>query len=694
MENGSEYIIESLMEEKLQQQQHARDFEFPSSPNKRQKLVAELPNSNSKGKEKIVEEEEKMDGKSNNICGICFSEEDGKSIKGSIDSCNHYFCFVCIMEWSKRESRCPLCKQRFNTIIRPPKDGLFINERIVNVPTRDQVWHPLGNVSTGPSDPYARANCTECQSSLDENLLLLCDLCDSAAHTYCVGLGSTVPEGHWYCRDCTLSMDNHCNSQLDIDSDDRNSEVGESVTISEIVQGPYLTVSSRDIGAEIKVTDPGMRHLIHCGDVQSCQISPTTATGKKISAGTMVTDSSMKIASHRRGVQSHIKILRENWDALRNGSLQFSSTSGSRNSKIPDSKVINDKTSQSQSSSCSQNANNKNDAGNLSNRNNSYDTDKAWKMLDIAKSVQWAREGKTSHCVSKHQFGKRNTQADATVTNSNSSRLEIKSPQQKDLRGLGSDKTFRCEGVIACTNSKSPNFEKEKPFKHAIEETSKWQNGGPNIIHASKYCGLAFLKQVQTFDQLDTLHKKGKKIPAQVNQESSLGGINKQVRIDAVVSPDTSSHGISKLLNSRSDSGAFSSCKAEPLKENCVLGKTSASATPRADCAKSEIQSLVKLNLKQLSEGKKIGFNEFKKIAKVSTHTILAACGLEHSNSSVRRPYPYLACSHTGSQRRQQQLHMLDPMHSSCTECFHGFVKDVVNSILTEKVASFAFSNS
>ncbi|KAI3991828.1 hypothetical protein MKX01_038226 [Papaver californicum] len=610
MENGSGYIIESLMEEKLQQQQHACDCEFPSSPNKRQKLVAELPNSNSKGKEKIVEEEEEeMDSKSNNICGICFSEEDGKSIKGSID-----------------KSRCPLCKQRFNTIIRPPKDGLFMNERIVNIPTRDQ--------------------------PLDENLLLLCDLCDSAAHTYCVGLGSTVPEGHWCCHECTLSLDNHCNSQLDIDSDDRNSEAGESVTISEIVRGPYLTVSNRDTGAEIKVTDPGVRHLIHCGDVQSCQISPTTVTGKNINAGTMVTDSSMKIASHRRDVQSILK------------------------SFIPDSKVINDKTSQSQSSSCSQNANNKNDAGNLSNRNNSYDTDKAWKILDIAKSVQRAREGKTSHCVSKHQFGKRNTQADATVTNSNSSRLEIKSPQQKDLRGFAFDKTF-----------------KEKPFKHASEETSKWQNGGPNIIHASKYCGLAFLKQVQTFDQLDALHKKGKKNPAQVNQESSLGGINKRVRIDAAVSPNTSSHGIFKLLNSRSDGGAFSSCKAKPLKENCVLGKTSASATPRADCAKSEIQSLVKLNLKQLSKGKKIGLNEFKKIAKVSTHTILAACGLEHSNSSVHRTYPHLACSHTGSQSRQQQLHMLDPMHSSCTECFHGFVKDV-NSILTEKVASFAFSNS
>lgn len=32
--------------------------------------------------------------------------------------------------------------------------------------------------------------------------MLLCDLCDSPAHTYCVGLGHEVPEGNWYCESC------------------------------------------------------------------------------------------------------------------------------------------------------------------------------------------------------------------------------------------------------------------------------------------------------------------------------------------------------------------------------------------------------------------------------------------------------------------------------------------------------------
>ncbi len=33
------------------------------------------------------------------------------------DSCCHKFCFVCILEWSKVKAECPLCKQRFRSII-------------------------------------------------------------------------------------------------------------------------------------------------------------------------------------------------------------------------------------------------------------------------------------------------------------------------------------------------------------------------------------------------------------------------------------------------------------------------------------------------------------------------------------------------------------------------------------------------
>lgn len=116
---------------------HLKTLNLISSPNS-SNTVRE------KGKSKIEEEEheehkEVEEGdREMDMCGICLSEE-GKAIRGQVDSCDHYFCFVCIMEWAKLETRCPICKRRFGSICRLPKEGVLARERIVQVPVRDQV---------------------------------------------------------------------------------------------------------------------------------------------------------------------------------------------------------------------------------------------------------------------------------------------------------------------------------------------------------------------------------------------------------------------------------------------------------------------------------------------------------------------------------------------------------------------------
>ncbi|KAH8252444.1 hypothetical protein KR032_000006 [Drosophila birchii] len=47
-------------------------------------------------------------------CAICLSRCHRKCFT---DSCMHQFCFKCLCEWSKIKAECPLCKQRFKTII-------------------------------------------------------------------------------------------------------------------------------------------------------------------------------------------------------------------------------------------------------------------------------------------------------------------------------------------------------------------------------------------------------------------------------------------------------------------------------------------------------------------------------------------------------------------------------------------------
>ncbi|KAH7542988.1 hypothetical protein FEM48_Zijuj02G0134200 [Ziziphus jujuba var. spinosa] len=155
-----------------------------------------------KGKEKIVEEVKTEVGKQ--VCGICLSEEDKRRVKGTLNCCTHYFCFTCIMEWAKVESRCPLCKQRFKTISKPARCamGIDLREVVIPVPERDQVYQPSEEELRSYLDPYENVICTECHEGGDDGLMLLCDLCDSPAHTYCVGLGREVPVDNWYCEVC------------------------------------------------------------------------------------------------------------------------------------------------------------------------------------------------------------------------------------------------------------------------------------------------------------------------------------------------------------------------------------------------------------------------------------------------------------------------------------------------------------
>ncbi|XP_012228103.1 E3 ubiquitin-protein ligase Topors [Linepithema humile] len=47
-------------------------------------------------------------------CSICL----GKLVNTSFtDSCLHQFCFTCLLQWSKIKTECPLCKQKFKSII-------------------------------------------------------------------------------------------------------------------------------------------------------------------------------------------------------------------------------------------------------------------------------------------------------------------------------------------------------------------------------------------------------------------------------------------------------------------------------------------------------------------------------------------------------------------------------------------------
>ncbi|EEC12448.1 conserved hypothetical protein [Ixodes scapularis] len=65
-----------------------------------------------------------------NTCAICLGKPENKSFT---DSCFHTFCFGCLAEWAKLKPECPLCKQRFKSIIHSVRsledyDQYFLSE--------------------------------------------------------------------------------------------------------------------------------------------------------------------------------------------------------------------------------------------------------------------------------------------------------------------------------------------------------------------------------------------------------------------------------------------------------------------------------------------------------------------------------------------------------------------------------------
>ncbi|KAK9086340.1 hypothetical protein Syun_028734 [Stephania yunnanensis] len=207
-----------------------------------------------KGKEKVLNLQNDL-GKQ--ICGICLSEEGKGTIQGTLNCCTHFFCFACIMEWSKVESRCPLCKQRFATISKPARTNIGIDLRnmVIQVPKRDQVYQPSEEELRGYLDPYENVVCMECQHGGDDSLMLLCDLCDSPAHTYCVGLGREVPEGNWYCKGC------------------RSADPGSSTLPTLDLNQPFQGTSGNDIGIDLRLgpedSSPAPRYSVSATDLPS-----------------------------------------------------------------------------------------------------------------------------------------------------------------------------------------------------------------------------------------------------------------------------------------------------------------------------------------------------------------------------------------------------------------------------------------
>ena len=128
------------------------------------------------------------------------------------DGCNHDFCKSCLIEWSQRSSKCPMCKKLyFNIFIYDNgiKKQLSLNEirhkyKSVILENNDEESNNNNNneEEENNSEDDNDEGCYICGKDTDQANLLVCDRCGgNYCHYYCNNLDK-IPEGKWYCAYC------------------------------------------------------------------------------------------------------------------------------------------------------------------------------------------------------------------------------------------------------------------------------------------------------------------------------------------------------------------------------------------------------------------------------------------------------------------------------------------------------------
>lgn len=484
-----------------------------------------------------------------------------------------------------------------------------------------QVYNYLGNASTTVFDPYANIICSECQTAADEELLLLCDLCDSASHTYCVGLGATIPEGDWYCRDCAKIRDEHSRNQSDSDGCNQDSydilrAVRASRTPLQASQSPIqasqspiqpsqTSAESSQTPAQASQMPTQSSQLPGRSPQRPVQSSQTPVSIFEIVSDAVVSNSSQGFTSEVvveqqtaqrassgeqhvrtlrqcRNLQVHIRKIRENWNALRSGSLTFSSSFSNNSNRDHNNRRKNkvnigmSREPDSISSVSREHSADVSSSSNISHNAGFKDVSKAWKMMEIAKSVEGTRK-RTVLNHSSHVCPKRNNISKDTKNHNTSSFVS------KHSNGLNGCTTLFVVKQHKCLGHEKSCIEKEMGI---MEHFNAVAIGVPRDIKESYH------------------HKIGR-----VSSQESPSCQKKPTPVQNVLNCPSSASCSPSVQSSLPTIDPVSIVNSHDKKHSEVRSADKNYITrDNMKCsAKDEIQSLVKLNLKLQSKDYRLG---------------------------------------------------------------------------------------
>ncbi|GKT47944.1 PHD and RING finger domain-containing protein [Colletotrichum spaethianum] len=139
-------------------------------------------------------------------------EESESNFIATLVGCNHVVHDQCIRSWAKNSNTCPICRTPFNEVSLsselngPPVDSYAVQDK-----KQEQEFDIHRWLEENPEDEASEPSpaCPICESSDHEEVLLLCDGCNAAYHTHCIGLSGVPQTEYWYCFECADNNNNN-----------------------------------------------------------------------------------------------------------------------------------------------------------------------------------------------------------------------------------------------------------------------------------------------------------------------------------------------------------------------------------------------------------------------------------------------------------------------------------------------------
>ncbi|XP_078805294.1 uncharacterized protein phrf1 isoform X8 [Oryzias latipes] len=143
-------------------------------------------------------------------CPICLNTFSEQPV-ATPENCEHYFCFDCILEWTKNANSCPVDRTTFNSIYIRKCYGGKVKKMVT-------VQKPAQKSQEDAVDlDLEQTNCEVCGGSDREDRLLLCDGCDAGYHMECLTPPlDSVPVEEWFCPECEATNQSSRHSAEDL----------------------------------------------------------------------------------------------------------------------------------------------------------------------------------------------------------------------------------------------------------------------------------------------------------------------------------------------------------------------------------------------------------------------------------------------------------------------------------------------